>query len=832
MDTALNEPSSMLLDLRFYGIWYQDLHKLDRGQLESHWRTNGKTEGRASNALAITKTMHWPIDESEWESAFSELEGKDLSKDNSRIFLLRFIQEKLISASRMERNTRLKSTEFDVEFYRSWHKDLSNLSVDQLESHWKENGINESRHGCFRSLVEAEGIDVDELPNGFDEVGYVALNRPVKKIKAYDLYKAAYHFLTKGQKLGYSYYFDPYFYAAFYEDLNINDNAISLLTHFTKFGSNEGRYPNVESYLGALDGRHIMSHFKSQISVESILRWNPHLMATTITQIIVQFLKPETLQRTKFYNQDIRNAEIYADLGVFFMRNGNNDMAIKAFHTSLSFHSLVLSYESLGTLYNEQGEIELAHEFLREAVRNNTRRLDLIELYLGTKTEEIGFSAINEVLEFYENYNAGDLILSIAEQMLTKMRAVNKLLATKNDRNGIENATTAYVKSVRDEFFNYYRRISKEKNVKTSLNRSRGLIIGDQFIPQCVRYRIEQKVDQIVSAGIEVKVLGWDSKMDQLIEGMLLNDIIIFYRCPAVPTMINLVEKAKSLGKLCIYEVDDFIFSSEFPSPIETYGGMIDSSHYIELCCSFQQYAEMAKACHFAIGSTQTIADGLGELVEYGRCLVHRNALDKHSIIRSKTHKNSKKTIDLFYGSATLAHNSDFTSGLLPVLIELLTEYPKLRLIVVGHLSLGHLLQEHVKGQVKLMPYVSNTGAYLELLGQSDINLAVLDRCKITDAKSEIKWLEAGAMGIPSIVSATSNYYDVIEEGKTGFIADSNEQWKAKLTALINDAELRNTVGSNAQEHIKSTYSMEAMSQGIREVLMNLVDEFESRIDE
>src|SRR5690606_38087346 len=45
---------------------------------------------------------------------------------------------------------------------------------------------------------------------------------------------------------------------------------------------------------------------------------------------------------------------------------------------------------------------------------------------------------------------------------------------------------------------------------------------------------------------------------------------------------------------------------------------------------------------------------------------------------------------------------------------------------------------------------------YLQHLAKADINIAAINPSIFNDCKSEIKWLEAGMFGIPSVLSRTA----------------------------------------------------------------------------
>ena len=74
-------------------------------------------------------------------------------------------------------------------------------------------------------------------------------------------------------------------------------------------------------------------------------------------------------------------------------------------------------------------------------------------------------------------------------------------------------------------------------------------------------------------------------------------------------------------------------------------------------------------------------------------------------------------------------------------------------------------------------------------------------------------------VGTPAIVSPVGMNADVIEDGVDGFLADSPEQWRAKLERLITDAALRKRMGRTARETVARKYSHKANYPKFKEVM-------------
>jgi glycosyltransferase involved in cell wall biosynthesis len=89
--------------------------------------------------------------------------------------------------------------------------------------------------------------------------------------------------------------------------------------------------------------------------------------------------------------------------------------------------------------------------------------------------------------------------------------------------------------------------------------------------------------------------------------------------------------------------------------------------------------------------------------------------------------------------------------------------------------------------------------------------------------KSDLRWLEAGALGVPIV--AHPLVYPRIENGVTGFHATTMQEVEALLTVLVDDASLRRVVGHNARSYVRRERSAEVTSLAWKEVLAHVVGE-------
>ena len=90
-----------------------------------------------------------------------------------------------------------------------------------------------------------------------------------------------------------------------------------------------------------------------------------------------------------------------------------------------------------------------------------------------------------------------------------------------------------------------------------------------------------------------------------------------------------------------------------------------------------------------------------------------------------------------------------------------------------------------------------------------DIAIVPLEDTHFNRCKSNIKWLEYSACGIPGIYSDISPYNTCVTHGRTGVLAGgSTRQWVEALELLISREEVRRTMGMAAQQDVLANFSL------------------------
>jgi glycosyltransferase involved in cell wall biosynthesis len=89
-----------------------------------------------------------------------------------------------------------------------------------------------------------------------------------------------------------------------------------------------------------------------------------------------------------------------------------------------------------------------------------------------------------------------------------------------------------------------------------------------------------------------------------------------------------------------------------------------------------------------------------------------------------------------------------------------------------------------------------------------DICIAPLKDNQFNNCKSNIKWMEAAMLGVPTVASDVLPYRD-IKHGKTGYLATSPKQFTKYLKWLIEDKDLREKIGKAAKQDVLDNWTID-----------------------
>ncbi len=155
----------------------------------------------------------------------------------------------------------------------------------------------------------------------------------------------------------------------------------------------------------------------------------------------------------------------------------------------------------------------------------------------------------------------------------------------------------------------------------------------------------------------------------------------------------------------------------------------------------------------------------------------------------------------------------------LPALRRLKRTYGhKLRFTVIGDISF-HDPELGVSGQ----PWRRETEAADLAVG--DIGIMPLPDDEWARGKCGLKGLQYMALGLPTVMSPVGVNTEIIQHGSNGFLARTEDEWVDQLTRLIEDADLRARIGTQARRTVEERYSVKVWRDHYLQLFNSLLKE-------
>ena len=270
-------------------------------------------------------------------------------------------------------------------------------------------------------------------------------------------------------------------------------------------------------------------------------------------------------------------------------------------------------------------------------------------------------------------------------------------------------------------------------------------------------------------------------------------DVVVLQQ-PAGRGWLKLIRRLQAAGVRVLFEIDDYVhalrkaadhdFASSFGKDV------------------IQGYELGMRAADGIICSTDFIARRYRAFNK--RVWVCRNGLD---LRRYALTKPERPLVGIGWAGAT--GHRDAVRPWLAAVAEVMREEARTRFVTVGQPFAAELAEEFGPERGLDVPF-SPLDTYPASMTHYDVALGPAGRSAFYRGKSDLRWLEASALGTPLVADPT--VYPEIEHGVTGFHASTPAEVREQLLALVRDPALRRRVGEAARAHVREHRSIEAMA--------------------
>lgn len=312
------------------------------------------------------------------------------------------------------------------------------------------------------------------------------------------------------------------------------------------------------------------------------------------------------------------------------------------------------------------------------------------------------------------------------------------------------------------------------------------------------RYRVTHLRDALAARDVASAVRWWSDP--DVPAAIAAATVVVVYRVPMSPWVEACLDYARALRKPLVFSCDDLLFDAA-ATPHEALAALPAGQRDWWIAAT-ARYAATIHACDAFLGATEPLA---AAATRAGRpAFVARNGLGTRELavaerlVKARARRDDGAVV-LAYQSGTTMHELDFAT-IVPALARVLAARPAVRLRIGGHLELPVALAPFA-ARIERLPFLPWHES-LAALADADVQLAPLRTDAFSDAKSEVKWLEAGALGVPTVASPIDAFRRVIRHGENGLLAGTVAEWEGALLALVDDPSLRRRLGNRARADV------------------------------
>ncbi|KQS99772.1 glycosyltransferase [Cellulomonas sp. Leaf395] len=342
-------------------------------------------------------------------------------------------------------------------------------------------------------------------------------------------------------------------------------------------------------------------------------------------------------------------------------------------------------------------------------------------------------------------------------------------------------------------------------------------VVGIQGAP--LRYRAHLPAESLRELGIATDVRHYrDPELPVL---AATADAVVIYRVPATVQVLDLVRQVRARQRRVpvLFDVDDLIVDPGLRGSVHGLEGLSGAERDL-WWNGVARYRTTLEAADAYIGSTEALCDEVGRLTGMP---VHRFANGVGAALgrlseEALTRQRRQGPLRIGYFSGTTTHDADW-AVVEPAVVEVMRRHSDVELWLGGHLGTGAALDE-VADRVHRLPMLPWTQLPARLR-DVDVNLAPLVAdSQFNEAKSAIKWLEAALVATPTVASPREPFRESIDDGVTGHLASTHEEWVEALELLLTDEHHRTLVGSRARRAALLRWSPAHQGHRYREILL------------
>ncbi len=309
--------------------------------------------------------------------------------------------------------------------------------------------------------------------------------------------------------------------------------------------------------------------------------------------------------------------------------------------------------------------------------------------------------------------------------------------------------------------------------------------------------------------------------IDNLVDHL---DVLVLVRVRYDSHVDRLVRQARIRGIPVLYDLDDNIFDVE-STPLLVSSLQQGLSRYGRIEKWVGVVGRIRESLELVDGIITTTSFLQGQLEDSFDVPVwvlpnflNHEQWEYSETLRSEALQPDAEAPIVGYFSGSASHNRDYqiaTEGLRAVL----EAYPQAKLRIAGYLDIPAALEDF-STRIERLPFMDFLGLQ-RAIAEVTLNLSPIQHNVFAHSKSELKYFEAAAVGVPTVASPAPVFTETITHGDNGYLADA-AQWSEVLLEALADTQNRNRVAERALAHVGEHYLAATMTPRITHVLGQL----------
>jgi glycosyltransferase involved in cell wall biosynthesis len=282
----------------------------------------------------------------------------------------------------------------------------------------------------------------------------------------------------------------------------------------------------------------------------------------------------------------------------------------------------------------------------------------------------------------------------------------------------------------------------------------------------------------------------------------LVNFEVVVIQYATGRSWLKRIRALQDAGVTVLYEIDDYVHSTHK-----------SKTHELAKGFTKDRVKDLEMGMRVADGMICSTSWLAGRYRSFNRNTWEcRNGIDLNRYAYKRPDRRGMVTIGFAGG---VGHKASLARWE-PALRSVMRQRENVRFVSVGAPAAAAFVEEF--GRDRAIAYPSATiEVYPASMTLFDISFAPSAENNQFRGKSDLRWLETAALGIPLV--AHPDVYPDIEDGVTGVHATTQEEVEAALLRLVDDPHERDRIGPRAQAEVTEHRRIEVAAQSWAEVL-------------